>query len=139
MSVHGVLTFERASEECGHRRALFGQEGEGPPRVLRVLADRAPYENPNGPGKAWQVGFVLPGATGRPPKGMSRPLEVVTSGHLPGALLDSWDHARLVVPPHRDDHRVPVRLGRLRADGAPSPEAGPSRRASCPGSRARAR
>src|SRR5258708_21495931 len=51
---------------AGTARALFGQEREGPRRVLRVLADRAPYQNPNGPGKAWQVRFVLPGATGRP-------------------------------------------------------------------------
>jgi len=40
-----------------------------------------------------------------------------------------------VVPPHRDDHRVPVRLGRLRADGAPSPEPSPSGHASSPGGR----
>src|SRR5229473_2155545 len=67
MSVHGALTLERASEGCGSPpRALFGQEREGPPRVLRVLADRAPYRNPNGPGKASQVRSALPGATSHP-------------------------------------------------------------------------
>src|SRR5216684_6394060 len=66
MSVHGALTLERASEGCGPPRALVGQEREGPPRVLRVLADRAPYRNPNGPGKASQVRSALPGATSHP-------------------------------------------------------------------------
>src|SRR5260370_477102 len=51
---------------AGPPRALFGQEREGPPRVLRVLADRAPYRNPNGAGKASQVRSALPGAASHP-------------------------------------------------------------------------
>jgi hypothetical protein len=40
--------------------------------VLRVLADRAPYQNPNEPGEASQVRFVFTGRYGSPslrPKG----------------------------------------------------------------------
>jgi hypothetical protein len=52
--------------EEGPPATLFGQERDGPPRVLCVLADRAPYQNPNGAGKGSQVRLVLPGATGHP-------------------------------------------------------------------------
>ena len=62
-----VLTLERTSEGCGHSpRRFSGKNAKGHLESLRVLADRAPYPNPNGPGKGSLVRFVLPGATGHP-------------------------------------------------------------------------
>ncbi len=55
MSVHGVLTLETASEECGHRPPAFRQEREGLPRGLTRSCGPSAVPEPNEPGKASQV------------------------------------------------------------------------------------
>src|SRR5260370_25146958 len=62
---------------AGPPRALFGQEREGPPRALRVLADRAPVPEPQWTGQGF-AGTIRPtGCYQSPslhPKGTGRAL-----------------------------------------------------------------
>jgi hypothetical protein len=71
-----VLTLERASEGCGHSpRRFSGKNAKGHLESLRVLADRAPYPNPNGPdkGRWYDSSYRVLRVTRHPPEGEGPP------------------------------------------------------------------